>query len=78
MATRPGYPRDRVDAVLRELSRPERVVLFEIEPHAVSSSAIRRLVAAGEPIDGLVPPAVALEVKRLRLYRGSLKEPEAG
>ena len=78
VATRPGYSRDGVDAVLRELARPERVVFFEIEPLAVSSSAIRRLVAAGEPIDGLVPPAVALEVKRLRLYRGSFKGPEAG
>ena len=74
VATRPGVPtRASRRGVLRELSRPERVVLFEIEPHAVSSSAIRRLVAAGEPIDGLVPVAVALEVKRLRLYRGSLK-----
>ena len=71
VATRPGYPRDRVEAVLREIPQPERVALFEIEPHAVSSSAIRRHVAAGEPIEGLVPPAVALEVKRLRLYRGS-------
>jgi nicotinate-nucleotide adenylyltransferase len=70
VATRPGYPRERVDAVLREVSRPEKVLLFEIEPHAVSSSAIRRQVAAGEPIEGLVPPAVALEVKRRRLYRG--------
>jgi nicotinate-nucleotide adenylyltransferase len=69
VATRPGYPRDRVDGVLRGLPRPDRVVLFEIEPHDVSSSAIRRLVAAGEPIDGLVPTAVGLEVKRLRLYR---------
>ena len=78
VATRPGYPRDRVDAVLRELSRPERVVLFEIEPHAGLVLGDPPPRGSGEPIDGLVPPAVALEVKRLRLYRGSSKEPDAG
>jgi nicotinate-nucleotide adenylyltransferase len=48
----------------------ERIVSFEIEPTPVSSTEIRRRVAAGEPIDGLVPPAVAAEIERLGLYRG--------
>jgi nicotinate-nucleotide adenylyltransferase len=78
VATRPGYPRERLDAVLGSLARPERVTIFEIAPHDVSSSAIRRLVAGGAPIDGLVPAAVAAEVERLGLYRGLSKAPADG
>lgn len=69
VATRPGVDRGALDAVLAQLVRPERVSFFEIEPHLVSSSAIRARVAAGEPIDGLVAPAVAAEIARLGLYR---------
>lgn len=70
VATRPGLDRRRLDAVLARLDRPDRVAFFEIEPLPVSSSEIRARVAAGEPIDGLVPPAVAAEIDRLGLYRG--------
>jgi nicotinate-nucleotide adenylyltransferase len=69
VATRPGYPRDRLDAVLSELSRPDRVELFEIEPLPISSRDIRERVARGEPIDQLVPPAVAELIESLGLYR---------
>ncbi len=69
VATRPGIDRGRLDAVLARLERPERVSFFEIEPLPVSSSDIRARSAAGEPIDGLVPAAVAAEVARLELYR---------
>ena len=69
VATRPGYPRERLDAVLGALSRPERVLVFPIEPHPVSSSQIRQLVADGVPVDDLVPAAVAKEIARLGLYR---------
>ncbi len=48
---------------------PPGVTFFEIEPSPVSSTEVRRRVAAGEPIDGLVPPAVAAEIVRLGLYR---------
>jgi nicotinic acid mononucleotide adenylyltransferase len=34
----------------------------------VSSTEIRRLVAAGRPIDGLVPSAVAAHIGAHRLY----------
>ena len=70
VATRPGFPQERLDGVLAELDRPDRVTFFEIEPHDVSSRAIRARVAAGETVDGLVPPAVAFEIDRLGLYRG--------
>ncbi len=69
VATRPGYPRDRLDSVLAELDRPDRVAFFDIEPLDISSRDIRARVARGEPIDGLVPPAVAAEIARLGLYR---------
>ncbi len=69
VATRPGVDRGRLDAVLARLERLERVSFFEIEPLPVSSSDIRARSAAGEPIDGLVPAAVAAEVARLYLYR---------
>jgi nicotinate-nucleotide adenylyltransferase len=69
VATRPGYPRGRLDSVLEQLSRPDRVRFFEIEPLPISSRDIRERVASGEPIDGLVPPAVAELIDSLGLYR---------
>jgi nicotinate-nucleotide adenylyltransferase len=69
VATRPGYPRAALDRVLAKLAQPDRVVFFEIEPLDVSSSELRARVARGEPVDGLVPPAVAAEIDRLGLYR---------
>jgi nicotinate-nucleotide adenylyltransferase len=61
VARRPGYEVE---------GTTERVVSFEIEPTPVSSTEVRRRIAVGEPIDGLVPPAVAAEIERLGLYRG--------
>lgn len=69
VATRPGTPPDKLDAVLARLPRPERVELFAIEPLAVSSSEIRARVARGEPIVGLVPAAVEAGIARHGLYR---------
>jgi nicotinate-nucleotide adenylyltransferase len=69
VATRPGFPRERLDGVLAQLERPDRVEFFEIEPVPASSSEIRARVARGEPIAGLVPDAVAGLIGRLGLYR---------
>jgi nicotinate-nucleotide adenylyltransferase len=71
VATRPGFDRERLDAVLEQLSRPERVLFFEIEPLPISSRDLRDRVAGGERIDGFVPPAVAKLISELRLYRGA-------
>jgi len=68
-ATRPGVDLEAVDRVVAGLSEPARVELFAITPVDVSSSEIRARVAAGAPIDGLVPPAVAAAIARLGLYR---------
>ena len=69
VATRPGYPRERLQSVLDRLSKPERVQFFEIEPLPISSEDIRDRVARGAPIDGLVPPAVAELIDARGLYR---------
>jgi nicotinate-nucleotide adenylyltransferase len=59
VAARPGEPVPGDD-----------VRAFRIEEHPLSSSEIRARVAAGEAIDGLVPPAVAREIARRGLYAG--------
>jgi nicotinate-nucleotide adenylyltransferase len=69
VATRPGYPREEVEAVLARLDRPERVVFFEMEPNPAASTDLRARIAAGEPLDGLVPPAVAKLIEERGLYR---------
>jgi nicotinate-nucleotide adenylyltransferase len=69
VATRPGFPGKRLDSVLEQLSRPDRVELFEIEPVPISSREIRERVGRGESIDGLVPPAVAGVIESLGLYQ---------
>jgi nicotinate-nucleotide adenylyltransferase len=68
VATRPGYPRERLDHVLAQLSQPERVQFFEIEPLPISSEDIRQRVAHGDPIDDLVPAAVADLIESRGLY----------
>ena len=69
VATRPGYPRDRLDEALARIARPERVLLFELEPVEVSSTEVRDRVAAGKPVDELVPAGVATLIHELGLYR---------
>ena len=65
VGTRPGFPRDRLEAVLAGLDRPERVHFFDIDPDSTSSTAIRD----GASIKELVPPAVAALIRDRQLYR---------
>jgi nicotinate-nucleotide adenylyltransferase len=69
VATRPGFPREELESVLGELEHPDRVLFFEIEPNPVASRDVRALAAAGEPLDGLVPPEVARLIRERGLYR---------
>lgn len=69
VATRPGYPQAVLDDVRARLAQPGRVVLFELEPYAISSSDIRARVAGGRSLDGLVQQGVADEIQRRGLYR---------
>ena len=70
VATRPGLGLEELSNALNELGRPDRIELFPIEPWPVASRELRNRVARGEPIDGLVPEAVAREIARRGLYRG--------
>jgi nicotinate-nucleotide adenylyltransferase len=69
VATRPGYPRERLDEVRERLARPDRVQYVELPPVAVASRDVRASVAAGLPVDELVPEAVARLIDELSLYR---------
>src|SRR5262249_60142513 len=48
VATRPGYPLDRLDETLAALGAPGRVLFFELEPHEVSSRELRAALARGD------------------------------
>jgi nicotinate-nucleotide adenylyltransferase len=65
VATRPGFPRGELDAVLARLQRPDRVVFLDIEPNDAASTDIR---AGSSPED--VPPAVAQLIEERGLYTG--------
>lgn len=69
VATRPGYDRETLERVLAQLERPDRVEFFEIPAVPVSARDLRVRVARGEPLDGLVPEAVAREIEARGLYR---------
>ncbi len=63
--TRPGH-------VLEDPGLPQdRVSLIEIPALAISSTDIRRRVAAGAPIQYLVPSGVAHLIDKYRLYRSA-------
>ena len=65
VAARPGFPRERLDAVLGRLAAPDRVSFFELdEPHA--SRLLREHWELGD-----VPSAVAEIVGREGLYARS-------
>lgn len=64
VGTRSGYPPP-------DLARfGDRVLSFQLVSPPVSSSEIRERLARGEPIEELVPPAVADAIAELGLYGG--------
>ncbi len=69
VAMRPGVPVGRLREARARAQAPDRILTFEMEPVAVSSSEVRDRIARGEPIDDLVPERVAEEIARLHLYR---------
>jgi len=71
VAMRPGVPDRELREARSRSPAPDRILFFALEPVAVSSTEVRELVARGERIDGLVPPAVAAEIARLGLYRNA-------
>lgn len=69
VATRPGFPRERLERVLERLEQPDRVLFFEMEPTPVASRELRARLEAGENAGGDVPSAVAEIIRTERLYR---------
>jgi nicotinate-nucleotide adenylyltransferase len=69
VATRPGFPRERLERVLGELEQPERVLFFDIEPQAVSSRELRAALTAGDRVAGDVPGPVERLIQAEKLYR---------
>jgi nicotinate-nucleotide adenylyltransferase len=69
VATRPGYPRERLQAVLERLETPERVLFFEIDPLPIASSELRRRLEEGDSIREFIPGPVCELIERGRLYR---------
>jgi len=70
VATRPGYQRERLEAVLAELEHPERVLFFEIEPLPIASRELRVRLETGDSVHGFVPADVERIVEREGLYGG--------
>ncbi len=70
VAMRPGVSHDDVEAVRERLAAGDRIVAFELEPVAISSSEIRARVRRGENIADLVPEKVADVIAGLGLYAG--------
>jgi nicotinate-nucleotide adenylyltransferase len=64
VGNRSGYPPANLERY------GERVVSFQLGSPPISSSDIRDRLARGEPIDDLVPPAVAREIEERGLYGG--------
>ena len=68
VAMRPGVARDDVSAVRERLAAGDRIVDFEMNAVAISSSEIRSRIARGEPVDDALSPSVSDAIARLGLY----------
>ena len=89
VVTRPGISLDavrgRVPSLVPRMIPPEdvatsattRIIVIPSNTPDVSSTEIRQRAARGEPLDGLVSPAVAAYITHHRLYRRSTGAPAA-
>ena len=68
VATRPGFPQERLEPVLAALEHPERVRFFEIEPTPVASRDLRARLEAGADVRSDVPAGVAEIIEQEGLY----------
>ena len=69
VAEREGVGRTDILERLTGLAGADRIRFFDMPRLDISSSAIRRRVAAGQPIRYLVPDAVASYIDTAELYR---------
>jgi nicotinate-nucleotide adenylyltransferase len=68
---RPGYRVDLTALERRTAGAPPVILLDSVPLVDVSATHIRRLVAEGRSIEGLVPPAVAAYIAAHGLYRSA-------
>lgn len=68
VATRPGFPHERLERVLEQLEEPERVLFFDIEPIPVASRDLRERLGRSEDLGEDVPSAVGDMIRAERLY----------
>lgn len=68
VATRSGYPPERLRDTLRRLETPERVLFFDLEPHQVSSRELRAGLGSSKDADEGIPAAVRAIIEREGLY----------
>ena len=68
VATRPGFPREPLDAVTSRLVDADRVHFFEIEPTPVASRELRQRLESGVDVGDDVPAAVRALIRAERLY----------
>ncbi len=59
IARRPGVEEGEVERALERVGAADRAEMIDMPECEASSSKVRDLVAAGEPLDGLVPAKVA-------------------
>jgi nicotinate-nucleotide adenylyltransferase len=69
VAERAGARREEVRERLAGLAGAERISYIDVPRIDISSSALRRRVREGRPIDYLVPDAVGQYIDQWRLYR---------
>jgi nicotinate-nucleotide adenylyltransferase len=69
IAARPGTQLDEAEAALERLGATGRAELVRMPEIGVSSTRIRRRIAAGQPIRYLVPDPVAELIAERGLYR---------
>jgi nicotinate-nucleotide adenylyltransferase len=69
VAEREGAEREEIERRTAGLGGRERIAFFDMPRLDVSSSEVRARVAAGLPIDELVPPPVAAYIDERGLYR---------
>jgi nicotinate-nucleotide adenylyltransferase len=69
IAARPGVDLDDVETALQQAGAAGRAEIIAMPECEISSSMVRERVAAGEPIEGLVPSPVAEMIAREGLYR---------
>jgi nicotinate-nucleotide adenylyltransferase len=75
VAERTGAERAEIEQRTADLTHRERIVFFDMPRMDVSSSDVRARVAAGEPVDDLVPDGVAEYIAEHGLYRSPVTTP---